>query len=112
MIGTGLWGPVWGYISIGEDHTTVFGSTFDHSKETPGLGAEISTNFFSDQFKGKTVRDENGKYVSITVKKDATGDVHGVNGITGGTITSNSVDEMLKRGLEPYDKYFRTLNNN
>jgi len=109
LIGTGLWGPVWGYVSVGEDHNTVFGSIFAHAKETPGLGSEIATTFFSEQFKGKTIRDENGKYVSITVKKDATGDAHGVNGITGGTITSNSVDEMLKRCVEPYDKYFRSL---
>ena len=109
MNGTGLWGPVWGYISVGEDYNTIYGAIFAHTKETPGLGAEIATPFFSDQFIGKTIRDENGKYVSITVKKDATGDDHGVNGITGGTITSNSVDEMLKRCVEPYDKYFRSL---
>lgn len=108
--GTGLWGPVWGYVSIEQDLNTVHGSIFDHKGETPGLGAEIATEFFDKQFVGKTIHDDNGKYVSITVKKDATGDPHGVNGITGGTITSNGVDEMLKRGMEPYDKYFRTLN--
>ena len=41
MVGTGLWGPVWGYLSVKSDGRTVFGSTFDHKGETPGLGAEI-----------------------------------------------------------------------
>ena len=109
LIGNGLWGPVWGYVSVGDDHNTVYGSIFAHAKETPGLGAEIATEMFDKQFSGKTLRDDNGKYVSITVKKESAGDPHGVNGITGGTITSNGVDEMLKRGIEPYDKYFRSL---
>lgn len=107
--GTGLWGPVWGYVSIDNDFNTVHGAIFDHKGETPGLGAEIATEFFDKQFAGKTIHDDNNKYISIAVKKDATGDPHGVNGITGGTITSNGVDEMLKRGIEPYDKYFRSI---
>ena len=52
MVGTGLWGPVWGYLSVKSDGRTVFGSTFDHKGETPGLGAEIVTPVFQKQFQG------------------------------------------------------------
>jgi hypothetical protein len=39
--GTGLWGPIWGYIALNDDLNTIFGATFDHQGETPGLGAEM-----------------------------------------------------------------------
>jgi Na+-transporting NADH:ubiquinone oxidoreductase subunit C len=108
MVGTGLWGPVWGYVSVKDDGRTIYGSTFDHKGETPGLGAEISTPYFEEQFEGKTFTDGN-EFKSITVYKGGsqTQDPHGVDGISGGTITSQGVHEMLKRTLAVYDKYLR-----
>ena len=50
--GVGLWGPVWGYISLNEDKNTVYGVLFDHKGETPGLG-DHSTLF------PKTIQREN-----------------------------------------------------
>ena len=47
MYGAGLWGPVWGYLSVNDDCNTVFGADFSHASETPGLGAEITTQAFS-----------------------------------------------------------------
>lgn len=52
MVGTGLWGPVWGYLSVKSDGRTVYGSNFDHKGETPGLGAEIATPMFQDELRG------------------------------------------------------------
>lgn len=113
MVGTGLWGPVWGYVSVKDDGRTVYGSTFDHKGETPGLGAEISTPIFIDQFPGKTITDDNGTYTGIKVYKGGTGtsDPHGVDGISGGTITSDGVGEMLQRTLAIYDVYLKSINN-
>lgn len=114
MVGTGLWGPVWGYVSVKDDGRTIHGSTFDHKGETPGLGAEISMPFFEEQFKGKTFSDGNGQFKSITVHKGGskTSDPHGVDGISGGTITSQGVHEMLKRSLMVYDRFLRTVGGN
>lgn len=111
LVGTGLWGPIWGYVSVEEDGHTIHGSTFDHKGETPGLGAEISTPYFEDQFPGKTITEENGKFAGIKVYKGGTGttDPHGVDGISGGTITSDGVDEMLKRTLVVYDVYLKSV---
>lgn len=50
MRGKGLWGPVWGYLALESDGNTVVGATFDHKSETPGLGAEITTPMFTEQF--------------------------------------------------------------
>lgn len=107
--GKGLWGPIWGYISLESDGSTVFGTTYGHQGETPGLGAEIVTEDFQEQFKDKEIM-ENGEFVSIEVRKgDAQGD-HAVNGISGGTITSVGVQTMLEDCIQPYIGYFK--NNN
>ena len=52
MAGTGLWGPVWGFVALEDDYETVYGAAFDHKAETPGLGAEINTDSFEVPFKG------------------------------------------------------------
>ena len=30
VVGSGLWGPIWGYVALEEDMTTIFGANFDH----------------------------------------------------------------------------------
>ena len=110
--GKGLWGPVWGYISLKDDMNTVFGATFDHKTETPGLGAEITTAIFTDQFPGKKILDAQGSLVSIEVRKgDASGDYQ-VDGISGGTITSNGVQDMIKDCLQSYLTFLKSYQVN
>lgn len=109
MRGKGLWGPVWGYLALERDGNTVVGATFDHKSETPGLGAEITTPMFTDQFPGKKIS-EAGMFKSISVVKAGTsaGD-YAVDGISGGTITSNGVNDMLTDCLAPYAEYFKNI---
>ena len=110
--GKGLWGPIWGYVALEGDMNTVHGASFGHKGETPGLGAEIDTEEFQKQFVGKKIFDESGNFVSIKVVKGgaAPEDTHGVDAVSGGTITSNGVTEMLKRTLGSYISYFKTMN--
>jgi Na+-transporting NADH:ubiquinone oxidoreductase subunit C len=54
--GKGLWGPIWGYMALEEDMNTVYGASFGHKGETPGLGAEISTAEFQKQFVGEKIK--------------------------------------------------------
>ena len=87
--GAGLWGPLWGYISVDSDRNTVYGADFSHQGETPGLGAEIAKPAFSNEFKGKKLFMD-GTFKSIAVVKPGKS-VAGqdyVDGISGGTITS------------------------
>lgn len=109
LVGKGLWGPIWGYVSLESDFNTVYGATFDHKTETPGLGAEIKEGWFSDPFIGKKIYNESGELVSVNIVKGGASpeDLHAVDGITGGTITSNGVDEMLERTFGVYDSYFK-----
>ena len=107
--GVGLWGPVWGYISLNEDKNTVYGVLFDHKGETPGLGAEITQPFFQKQFSGKTIF-ENSTLKAITVKKggNATG-AHEVDAISGGTITSKGVETMISDYLKCYEQFLKQI---
>lgn len=102
--GAGLWGPIWGYIALNDDKNTVYGTYFSHSGETPGLGAEITKPFFQEAFRGKKIKNAEGEFVSIAIvkpgKTDDTKDY--VDGISGGTITSQGVDAMLFDGLGQY----------
>lgn len=106
--GKGLWGAIWGYVAFEGDYNTIAGAYFDHQGETPGLGAEISEQWFQDQFVGKKIFDD-GKFVSIDVVKGTAGNnPYKVDGVSGGTITSDGLEEMLKNSLRFYIDYFNT----
>jgi Na+-transporting NADH:ubiquinone oxidoreductase subunit C len=104
--GKGLWGPIYGYVSLKSDMNTIYGTNFDHKGETPGLGAEINTTAFESQFLGKKLFD-NDNFVSVQVLKGGTpeGDVHGVDAISGGTITSKGLQKMIFDCLQKYNGY-------
>jgi len=108
LFGAGLWDSIWGYMSLIDDENTVFGASFDHKGETPGLGAEINQSWFEDQFKGEQIM-EGSKFVSVKVVKGGTpeSDKHGVDAISGGTLTSNGVSDMIQERLQRYLAYFK-----
>jgi Na+-transporting NADH:ubiquinone oxidoreductase subunit C len=110
MQGVGLWGPIYGYISLEDDLNTVYGAFFAHKGETPGLGAEIAERFFQDQFPGKKIMDASNNFVSVNVVKTSAkvdfGPEHRVDGISGGTITSDGTDKMIEDCFKPYLAYF------
>lgn len=113
--GSGLWDAIWGNIALDSDLNTIVGAAFDHQGETPGLGAEIKDNpSFPNMFKGKKIYDKQGNYVSVMGVKGGTGkeDLHEVDIISGATVTSNGVSEMMKRGMKYYEPYFEKLKNN
>ncbi len=102
VIGTGLWGPIWGYVALDKDMDTVVGVILDHKGETPGLGAEISTAKYQAHFAGKKIF-KNDEFVSIVLRKGGAQDKeHEVDAISGGTKTSDGVSAMLYSSLEHY----------
>lgn len=107
--GKGLWGPIWGYIALEGDMNTVYGVSFGHKSETPGLGAEIETEKFRAQFVGEKIFDGTGNFVSVKVIKGGAvpNNLHGVDAVSGATITSDGVTEMFKRTLNNYIEYFK-----
>jgi len=107
VVGKGLWAAIWGYVGLKEDGFTVNGAVFDHKSETPGLGSEINTDAFENQFNNKSFEDD-GSYTPIKVLKPGLDlNNHQVDGISGGTFTSVGVEEMLERTIEVYYDYFK-----
>ncbi|MFA8300913.1 MAG: NADH:ubiquinone reductase (Na(+)-transporting) subunit C [Hyphomicrobiales bacterium] len=116
VLGKGLWGPIWGNIALGEDLNHVVGATFDHEKETPGLGAQIADRPFQEEFIGKVII-QDGKFVSIEAIKGGIATLpteaakeHGVDAISGGTLTSNGLTAMLQNCLENYVPFIMKKN--
>lgn len=111
MYGAGLWGPIWGYVSVDSDGSTVYGAYFAHQGETPGLGAEIEKPFFCEQFYGKRLMID-GRFAPIAVIKSGLPAPEGqdyVDGISGGTITSKGVGAMIDNSLAPYADFLKSL---
>ena len=111
--GAGLWNKIWGYIAVdAADHSSVVGADFGNAGETPGLGAEISTPHFADQFKGKHLfAGGNDRQIALSVEKKISDPSTQVDAVTGATLTSNGVTEMFhaeKGGLQPYVKFLNS----
>ncbi|MCM4154800.1 Na(+)-translocating NADH-quinone reductase subunit C [Gramella sp. AN32] len=108
--GNGLWNAIFGYISLKDDINTVKGATFDHVGETPGLGAEITKEWFREAFADEKVLDENGNMVGVSVVKGNNGpskDDNKVDAISGATITGDGVSDMISERLKRYIPYFK-----
>ncbi len=107
--GKGMWGPIWGYLSIDPDGKTIYGATFDHQGETPGLGAEIANEKFQESFTGKQFFDETGKFTPLVlVKAKAQGNPHQFDAVSGGTVTSKGLESMLHDNLKCYEKFLKS----
>ncbi len=111
LYGAGLWGPIWGYISVNSDGSTIYGAYFAHQGETPGLGAEIEKPAFSKQFEGLNLI-KNNHFLPIAVMKAGQSPSNGedyVDAISGGTITSKGVESMISNCLGGYTAFLENL---
>ena len=104
--GMGLWGGISGYISIHGDETpTVYGAYFNHESETAGLGAEIKdSQAWQEKFIGKKVFVDGTQDVAISIVKKVEDPTTQVDCVTGATLTSNGVNDMIKAGLKDAGK--------
>lgn len=114
IIGKGLWGTIYGYIALADDLNTIKGITFYKHAETPGLGAEIETGWFTRGFKNKKILNDKGELVSIKIIKGKVNPAsptitHEVDGISGATLTGKGVTRLLQESLALYEPYFKTL---
>jgi len=112
--GYGLWSTLWGFIALdvgqstdGPEAIVIKGLSFYEHGETPGLGGEVENPLWTGKWPGKRVYDADWN-VQIEVSKRATGDYQ-VDALSGATITSNGVTNMLQfwlgeNGFGPYLK--------
>jgi len=108
MKGMGLWGPIYGYVAINEDKSTVVGAYFNHDSETAGLGAEIKdSQAWQEKFQGKKIFKDGSNDIALGVVKKIERPESEVEAVTGATLTSNGVSAMLKEGLSRYVKFLK-----
>jgi len=108
--GPGLWGPIKGFLALDVNKETIVGVTFHEQQETPGLGGEISSQWFRRQFEGRTIRDIAGK-PGIRIRRAGAVGRNEVDAITGATMTCEKVESMLNtvigRIVQERDKHGR-----
>lgn len=104
VYGMGLWGPISGYIALNGDKSTVYGVYFNHESETAGLGAEIKDNkAWQEKFQGKKLfKNGDDKAIALSVEKKVEDPTTQVDAVTGATLTSNGVRDMLHEALGKY----------
>ena len=112
VFGQGLWGPIWGYIAVNDDGNTIYGAYFNHEGETAGLGAEIKdSRAWQERFAGKTIYGTEGKVVLQVLKKSEIKNPQSeVDAVTGATLTSVGVSDMLQDGFGKYQNYLKKNN--
>ena len=111
VYGAGLWGPIWGYIAVNDDGNTIYGANFSHEGETPGLGARIAEQPFQDEFKDKHLFVD-GEFKGVVVLKKGQKSTNGaeqIDALTGATITSRGVSDMMADCLAPYEPFLKKL---
>ena len=100
--GPGLWGPIKGLLALEPDKTTIRGITFYEQEETPGLGGEISSPSFQNQFEGKSIRGPGAQLGIKIIRGGGASEPNEVDAITGATMTSEKVQAMLNQAIATF----------
>ena len=110
IVGKGLWSTLQGYLALEKDLVTIAGIRFFQQGETPGLGGEIASPRWQSLWQGKQAFDPDGQVVIEVVKGPVDPDSsHQIEGISGATLTSRGVNQMVRYWLGP-DGYGPFLN--
>ena len=110
--GLGMWGTIYGFLSLAPDANTVRGLTYYEHRETPGLGAEISNPDWLKLWNGRQAYDDTGAAAVRVVKGQAGApdvDPNHVDGLSGATITGNAVTHLMQfwLGEHGYGKFLQ-----
>lgn len=110
--GYGLWGTMYGYLALEGDGNTVKGIGYYDQNETPGLGGEVTNPRWKALWPGKEVYDESGD-VALSVVKGGGQGIHQVDGLSGASLTSRGVDNMIEFWLGPmgFGPFLKNLTN-
>lgn len=97
--GLGMWGTIYGFLSLDRDANTVRGLTYYEHKETPGLGGEISNPTWLQLWQGRKGYDDKWQPRIAVIKGQAgspDADPLHVDGLSGATITGNAVTRLMQ----------------
>lgn len=115
IVGQGLWSTMYGFLALDADTRTIRGLTYYDQAETPGLGGEVVNPKWTSLWPGRLAYDDDW-LPAIAVVKGPAGSLeeapYAVDGLSGATITSRGVTEMIRfwlsdDGFAPFLKQFR-----
>ncbi len=98
--GQGFWDTIGGFLALEPDQRTITGIAFHEQNETPGLGAEIRSDDFRQQFSGKKLAEEEKPLRIISEVEER--DEHSVHAITGATQTSNRLEDIINANVQAW----------
>ena len=109
VYGAGLWGPIWGYISLQQQLQPSAAAYPDQASEPPGLGAKIKDEAsFKEQFAGKVFDLEDSSVLFEIVKGGAPeGSENKVDAISGATMTCNGLNKAINTWVGAYANYLK-----
>ncbi len=112
--GKGLWSTIYGYIALEPDGKTVKGITFYKHGETPGLGGELEKEWFTSNYKGKQIYNDEGELVSVEIVKGQVNQndlnaIHQVDGISGSTLTCKGMNRFIANDLKTYKPFLERV---
>ncbi|WP_394200548.1 Na(+)-translocating NADH-quinone reductase subunit C [Shewanella waksmanii] len=113
VYGKGLWSMIYGFVAVEKDLNTIENVVFYEHGETPGIGDFLNDKAWTDTFQGKQLFDDKGKVAFSVVKGGAKeGDVHGVDAVSGATMTGRGVQRAIQFwfGAEGFQVFFDKLN--
>ena len=108
--GKGLWSTLMGFVALESDGQTISGLIFYSHAETPGLGGEVDNPNWRGLWKGRKVYGEDGQPKIAVIKGPAgpaSTDPYHVDGLSGSTLTSRGVTNLLQfwLGDTGYSRY-------
>lgn len=113
--GYGLWGQLYGFLALESDLNTVAGIGFYEHKETPGLGGEVDNPNWKAIWEGKKAYAEDGDVALSVIKgsvdQNTPNAEYKVDGLSGATLTSKGVDNLVEfwLGAEGYGPFLKNL---
>jgi Na+-transporting NADH:ubiquinone oxidoreductase subunit C len=110
IYGKGLWSTLYGFIALESDLDTVCSLAFYQHGETPGLGGEVDNPAWKAQWVGKEAFADGRVAIEVVKGKVVAGSpraIHQVDGLSGATITSRGVSQLVRywlgeNGFGPY----------
>lgn len=117
IFGKGLWSTLYGFLALNKDMKMIEGITFYEHGETPGLGGEVDNPKWKASWKGKQALNDNGEPIITVIKgKVDPSDPnknHEIDGLSGATLTTRGVDNLVKYwlGTDGYSTFIENLKN-
>jgi len=101
--GYGLWSTLYGFLALEADLQTVVGIGYYEHGETPGLGGEVDNPAWKALWPGKKLFSADGELALGVIKGQVTPATPNadskVDGLSGATLTTKGVDNMVKYWL-------------